>query len=114
MNTSTQRAFSDLQTTDITIERNGITKTFRVRELKGDEASRTLNATKSNGKRDPEKAKTIDARLVATAVTEVVGETERPITFEEAQAMGLALRRRLVKEALDINGLGDDEDDEKN
>jgi hypothetical protein len=114
MEPKNQNSFDDLQRADVTIERNGIEKKFRVRELNGEEASKVLNTTNSKGKRDAEKARTLDARLISTSVVEITDSGERQITFNEAQGMGLALRRQLVRKALELNGLDDDGDDEKN
>jgi hypothetical protein len=109
----TDKKFDDLETRDLEIERNGQVKKFRVYELRADEARKILNTTKPNGKKDPEKAKAVDARLCAAAVKEVRDDgSTRDITFDEASSMGTSLRMKLVKAAMDINGFLDD--DEKN
>lgn len=107
-------SFNDLATRDIEIERNGVTKTFRVRELNGEEGSKIFNTTKPNGKRDPEKARKLDSRLIAATVSEVTADGLRPVSFDEAANMALRLRRELIIAAMDINGLNDEDEDEKN
>lgn len=107
--------FDDMQTEDVTVERNGIERTYRVRELHGDEAAKIFHTKKPNGKTDPDKARQVDSRMIAASVTEIrAGEEPRKISFDEAQGMGMSLRRRLTKLSLKLNGLDDDEEDEKN
>jgi hypothetical protein len=109
------KGFEDLQTVEVEIERNGATRVFVVRELNGAEASKVFNSSKPNGKRDPIKAKTVDSRLIAHSVVEKLEDgSTRAFTFEQAEAMGMSMRRQILRAALEVNGLGDDEDDEKN
>lgn len=108
--------FDDMQTADVTVERNGVERTYRIRELHGDEAAKIFNTKKANGKPDPEKQKQVDSRMIAASVVVLVpGEESRKVSFDEAQAMGMSLRRKLIKKSLELNGLDDgDEADEKN
>lgn len=115
MNDKTNTGFDDLQTVDVEVERGGKTRIFTVRELSGAEASHVFNTSKANGKRDPMKARKVDSFLIEKSVTEKLESGEvRNFTFDQAQAMGMALRRALLKAALEVNGLNDDDDAEKN
>lgn len=115
MNDKTNAGFDDLQTVDVEVERGGKTRTFTVRELNGAEAAKVFNTAKPNGKRDPIKARQVDSRLIAHSVTEKLeGGESRAFTFDQAEAMGMSLRRQLLKASLEVNGLNDDDDAEKN
>lgn len=110
--------FTDLQTTDLTITRGNTEKTFRVSELSKLDSQAAFDISKLNGKRDPEKVRKLDSRLIAKAVKEVVtvdGQaTLRDIPFAEAEKYPLSLSRQLVSAVLDINGIGGEDADEKN
>lgn len=90
-----------------TFTRNGQTKTFRVRELSGDEAEKLFDIRDKQGKTDPAKVKGLDSRIIATSVVEFDGVNEVPITLEQAGKLPAKFRRELVKIAMDINGLSE-------
>lgn len=114
MSEQKENDFYALETQDVEIERNGVTLTFRVRELRGNEATRVLDILKPNGKRDVQKLKTLDARLIAASAVQIMEDgTERKITKEDADQFGTKLRRAITTVALSLNGIGDDAD-EKN
>lgn len=110
--------FTDLQTTDLTITRGNKEKTYRVSELSKLDSQKAFDISKPNGKRDPEKTRKLDSRLIEKAVKEVVTVDEqvslREITFAEAEKYPLSLSRQLVSAILDINGIGGEDADEKN
>lgn len=91
-----------------TFTRHGVTKTFRVRELSGDEAENLFDIRDRAGKTDPAKIKGLDSRIIATSVVEFDGTNENAITLQQAGALPAKFRRELVKIAMDINGLGAD------
>lgn len=87
--------------------RNGVSKTFRVRELSGDEAEKLFDIRDKQGKTDANKVKGLDSRIIATSVVEFDGVSEVPITLDQAGKLPAKFRRELVKIAMDINGLND-------
>ena len=88
-----------------TFARHGQTKTFRVRELSGDEAERLFDIRDKQGKTDQNKLKGLDSRIIATSVVEFDGVNDVPITLEQAGKLPAKFRRELVKIAMEINGL---------
>jgi hypothetical protein len=92
-----------------TFERNGTSKTFRMRELSGDEAEKLFDIKGRDGKIDPAKLKGIDSRIIATSVVEFDPGTgtETPISVEQAGKLPAKFRRELVKIAMDVNGLSE-------
>lgn len=107
--------YEALQSEDIDIERAGKIKKYRIREMSKLESQSAFNITKANGKRDHDKAKKLDSKLIAIAVKEVLKDGSlRDITFEEAETYALPLSRKLLTAVLDINGIGNEDADEKN
>lgn len=104
------QSFYDPEFQEQTFTRNGKSKTFRVRELIGDEAEKLFDVRGRDGKTDQAKLKGMDSRIIATSVVEYDKgtDTETPITLEQAGKLTAKLRRELVKIAMDINGLNAD------
>ena len=102
-------SFYDPEYVEKTFERNGKSKTFRIRELSGDEATKLFDINGANGKTDPNKIKGLDSRIVVTSVVEFDEKTkqETPITMEQAGKLPAKFRRELVKIAMEVNGLSE-------
>lgn len=103
-------SFYDPEFEEKTFERNGKSKTFRVRELSGDESEKLFDVRGRDGKTDPAKLKGLDSRVIVTSVVEYDKDTdtETPINPEQAGKLPAKFRRELVKIAMDINGLSAD------
>lgn len=93
--------------------RNGKTRTFRIRELTGAEAETLFDLRGRDGKQDSNKVKGLDSRLIATAVIDVTGGAELPISVEQAGKLPAKFRKELTAVVIDINGLNADAPDAK-
>jgi hypothetical protein len=100
---STNDDFFDPLYVDREFTRRGKTKAFRFREITGDESQAIFQT--GTDKPDPEKTKTLDARLVVAAVA-MLGDdgAVTPITLEQAKSMPARFRQELVKVILEVNG----------
>lgn len=107
--------FYDPEFAERTFERNGKSKTFRVRELSGDEAEKLFDVLGKDGKTDPAKLKGLDKRIIATSVVEYDPDTETttPLTLEQAGKLPAKFRKELVKVAMEVNGLDEKSADAK-
>lgn len=100
---------------DLTLERNGLKRTFRVRELSGLQADAVFDIRRPDGKADNAKMKTLDGRIISSAITVLNEDSETRISEKQAAAYPTKLRRELVKVALEVSGVNDQADaDEKN
>jgi hypothetical protein len=112
---SEDKDFDALQTAEVTIERNGKSRTYLVTEFTKLDAQQAFNINKDNGKRDPVKARQVDSRLIARAVQVMDGNGGlTPITFAQAEVLPQSVSRKLVAAVLEINGIGGEDEDEKN
>lgn len=95
------------ETIDKAFTRNGNTKTFRIRELTGEEAESLFDINGRDGKIDPAKSKGLNARIVACAVSEVTDAGPQAITADTAKRLPAKLLRDLVQAFMDLNNLSE-------
>lgn len=100
--------FFDPEYIDRDFSRNSKTKTFRVRELTGEEADKLFDIRDRSGKgNDPAKLKGLDSRLIATAVTEVTEAGPVSISAEQAGKLPAKLRKELTQLVMEVNGMSE-------
>lgn len=95
--------FYALATEQVDITLRGKTRTFTVKELSEEDASRVFDIQDRKGQRDPEKAKNVRAKIIAACVSDQYGQ----IDFDTAKKMSNQLANKLQSAALDVNGFGD-------
>lgn len=95
------------ETVDKVFTRKGNSKTFRVRELTGEEAESLFDINGKDGKIDPVKSKGLNARIVALAVSEVADSGPVAINVDQAKRLPAKLLRDLVQSFMDLNNLSE-------
>lgn len=103
-----QDPFYALSSEEREITFRGLTRTFTIKELSEEEASRVFDIHDKQGKRDQEKAKNVRAKIIAGCVQDQYGA----IDFDRAKKLPNQLANLLQDEALDVNGFGKKDGDE--
>lgn len=95
---------TDFDTSTVTVERKGKTRTFVVTEASYG-FLQDLGASMTH--QDDAQRKVAVAAFGANLIAATCSENGEPLTFEQAKALPGGIGKRLEKEAMDINGMNE-------